>query len=42
MVGVPVGVHDMTGENVGIARLPLPILAGNLILLEHVSTALST
>jgi hypothetical protein len=35
MVGVPVRVHDMTGDDLGIAHVPVPVETGDLILLEH-------
>jgi hypothetical protein len=35
MVGVPVRVHDLTGDDLGIAHVPSPIEPGDLVLLEH-------
>ena len=35
MVGVPVRVHDLTGADLGIVHLPLPVMPGDVIFLEH-------
>jgi hypothetical protein len=35
MAGVPVRVHDMCGDDLGIARVPRPVETGDLILLER-------
>jgi hypothetical protein len=35
VVGVSVRVHDMHGDDLGIAHVPTPIRTGDLILLEH-------
>lgn len=35
MLGVPIRVHDMTGDDVGIAHVPTPIETGDVILLER-------
>lgn len=35
MVGVPVRVHDLDANDLGIAHLPLPLEVGDLVLLEH-------
>jgi hypothetical protein len=34
MTGVPVRVHDLYGDDLGIAHLPPPIAIGDLIALE--------
>ena len=35
MHGVPVRIHGMTGGDLGVAHLPLPIEVGDLVALEH-------
>ena len=35
MVGVPVRVHDLEANDLGIAHLPWPIAIGDIVLLEH-------
>lgn len=35
MLGVPVRVHDMSGDDLGVAHLPPPIEVGDLVALEH-------
>jgi hypothetical protein len=35
MVGVPIRLHDMHGDDLGIAHIPTPIETGDLIALEH-------
>jgi hypothetical protein len=35
MLGVPVRLHDLTGDDLGIAHVPLPIEVGDLVALEH-------
>lgn len=35
VVGVPVRVHDMTGDDLGIAHLPWPVSVGDLVALGH-------
>jgi hypothetical protein len=39
MLGVPVRVHNLHGDDLGIAHVPTPIKTGDLILTEHGSTA---
>ena len=34
-VGVPVRLHDLTRDDLGIAHVPPPVEPGDLILLEH-------
>ena len=36
VLGAPVRVHNMTGDDLGIARVPTPVEPGDLVLLEHV------
>ena len=33
--GAPIRVHDMSGDDLGIAHVPTPVETGDLILLEH-------
>lgn len=33
--GVPIRVHDMTGDDLGIAHVPTPVETGDLILVER-------
>ena len=33
-IGVPVRLHDLTGEDLGIARVPPPVRTGDLVALE--------
>ncbi len=35
MLGVPVRVHDMNGDDLGVAHLPPPVEVGDLIALAH-------
>jgi len=35
MVGVPVRIHDMSGDDLGVAHLPPPVEVGDLVALEH-------
>jgi hypothetical protein len=35
VLGVPIRVHDMTGDDLGIAHVPTPVETGDLILLER-------
>jgi hypothetical protein len=35
MVGVPVRLHGLDGDDVGIAHVPTPVETGDLILLAH-------
>jgi hypothetical protein len=35
MVGVPVRVHDLDANDLGIAHLPWPVAIGDIVLLEH-------
>lgn len=37
VLGVPVRVHDMSGDDLGIAHVPTPVLVGDLVLLEQAS-----
>jgi len=35
VLGVPIRVHDMTDDDLGIAHVPTPVETGDLILLER-------
>jgi hypothetical protein len=35
VLGVPIRVHDMTGDDLGIAHVPTPVETGDLILFER-------
>jgi len=35
MIGVPCRIHDLTGDDLGVAHLPPPVQIGDLIALEH-------
>ena len=35
MIGVPVRVHDLTGDDLGVAHLPPAVGPGDLVALEH-------
>jgi hypothetical protein len=35
VLGAPIRVHDMTGDDLGIAHVPTPVEPGDLILLER-------
>ena len=35
VLGFPIRVHDMTGDDLGIAHVPTPVETGDLILLER-------
>jgi hypothetical protein len=35
MVGVPVRVHDVEANDLGIPHLPLPVEVGDVVLLDH-------
>ncbi len=35
MLGVPVRVHSMSGDDLGVAHLPPPVQIGDLVALEH-------
>jgi hypothetical protein len=35
MVGVPVRIHDLDANDLGIAHLPLPLELGDLVVLDH-------
>ena len=35
MFGAPVRVHDLTGDDLGVAHVPVPVQVGDLIALEH-------
>jgi len=35
MLGVPVRIHDMSGDDLGVAHLPPPVEVGDLVALEH-------
>ena len=35
MLGVPCRIHDMSGDDLGVAHLPPPVQIGDLIALQH-------
>ena len=35
MLGVPCRIHDLTGDDLGVAHLPPPVEVGDLVALEH-------
>lgn len=35
VVGVPVGIHDLDANDLGVAHVPLPLEIGDLVLLDH-------
>jgi hypothetical protein len=39
VVGVPVRVHDLTGDDLGVDHVPPPVEPGDLVLLEHARPA---
>ena len=35
MLGVPCRIHDLSGDDLGVAHLPPPIEVGDLVALQH-------